>query len=331
MPDPVCRLSFDEVIDRLLALKRPYHKNYLAMYSSWYGGIVTDPALMMIPVDDHLVHRGDGIFEACKCTGGKVYALDRHLDRMARSAETSVLNLPERSRLVEIVLDTIRAAGIPDCLLKILVSRGPGGFSANPYECPESQLYVVAAILSVPPPEKYEKGVRIISSRIPMKSDVFAIIKSCNYLPNVLMKMEAEDAGAEYAISIDDGGFLGEGPTENIGIVTRNKEFLVPKFGRVLRGITVTRVMELADSLIREGILVRVGEADITPRQAYDAVEVMMFGTSFDVLPVVDYDGREIGGGTPGPVFRRFLDLLRGDVRNCSEMTIPVEGEARGR
>ena len=323
----VHRLSFDEVIDRLPTLKRPYHKNYLAMYSSWYGGIVTDPALMMIPVDDHLVHRGDGVFEACKCVDRKVYALDRHLDRMARSAANSALELPDRDRLKEVVLATLRAAGAPDSLMKILVSRGPGGFSASPRECSETQLYVVAATLSVPPPEKYEKGVRLVSSRVPMKRDFFATIKSCNYLPNVLMKMEAEQAGVDFSVSIDETGVLGEGPTENVGIVTRSGEFLVPRFARVLRGITVTRAMELAACLVREGVLTRVSEADITPREAHEAAEIMMFGTSFDILPVVEYDGRRIGDGVPGAAFKRLLDLLREDVRNCPEMTIPVERE----
>ena len=330
MSDPFHTLSFDEVIDRLLVLKRPYHKNYLAMYSSWYGGIVTDPVLMMVPVDDHLVHRGDGVFEACKCVDRKVYALDRHLDRMARSASHSALKLPDRHWVKEVVLSTFRAAGSPDCLVKILVSRGPGGFSASPRECPETQLYVVAAALLVPPPEKYAKGVRLVTSRVPMKRDFFATIKSCNYLPNVLMKMDADEAGAEFSVSVDDGGYLGEGPTENVGIVTRSGEFLVPRFDRVLRGITLTRTMELAGSLVREGTLARVSEADITPRDAYEAAEIMMFGTSFDILPVVDYDGRKVGDGVPGPAFKKFLDLLREDVRICPEMTIPLQGGTHG-
>lgn len=324
MPDAIPTLSFDEVIDRLLALQQPYHQNYLTMYSSWYGGIITDPALMMIPVDDHLVHRGDGVFEACKCIDGKVYALDRHLDRMNHSAKGSVLILPERARLVEIILAAVRAANAPDCFIKLFVSRGPGGFSANPYECPESQLYVVVTKLPTISEEKYTDGTSMISSRIPVKRDFFATIKSCNYLPNVLMKKEAVDAGADYAVSIDDQGCLGEGPTENIGIITPEKRFLVPKFNRTLRGITVSRMMELSLSLVASGELTGTGEADITPQQAYEAAEVMVFGTSFDVLPVVNYDGRPIGDGRPGPFSRKFRDLMQKDIRTCAEMATPI-------
>ena len=325
MTEPVPVLSFDQVLDRLLALQQPYHAKYLAMYSSWYGGIIVDPALMMVPVDDHLVHRGDGIFEAFKSVAWHVYALDRHLDRLERSARSSALSLPmSRAELVRTILATIRAANAPDCLARLLVSRGPGGFTANPYECPQSQLYVVVVALHLPPPAKYAEGVRIISSRVPMKSNMFSGIKSCNYLPNVFMKKESEDAGVEFSISIDEDGFLGEGPTENVGIITKDRRFLVPRFDRVLRGTTVTRMMELAQSLVETGELIEIGEADITPRQACEAAEIMMFGTSFDVLPVVEYDGHPIGDGHPGPVARKFMEIFREDLHYGSELRTPV-------
>lgn len=325
MSASIPKLSFDEVIDRLLAVKEPYHKNYLAMYSSWYGGIITDPALMMVPIDDHLVHRGDGIFEAFKCVDWNVYGLDRHLDRMERSAAGTSLSMPlTRRQLVEVVLATIREANAPDCIVRIFVSRGPGGFSTNPYECPSGQVYVVVTALLKPFAEKYEQGVRLKSSHIPIKKSYFANLKSCNYLPNVLMRKEAEDAGVDFTVSIDEDGFLGEGATENLGIITREREFLVPRFSRILRGITISRVLELAQRLVGSGELAGAGEADITPEQAYEASEIMMFGTSFDVLPVVSYDGKEIGGGRPGPLSKRLIEVLHDDMRTCSQMLTPV-------
>ncbi|MFP5213518.1 MAG: aminotransferase class IV [Acidobacteriota bacterium] len=327
MSETIRILSFDEVMDRLIALKKPFHEDYLAMYSSWYGGIITDPALMMVPIDDHLVHRGDGIFEAFKCTGGKVYGLNRHLDRMERSAKGPGIVLPvDRARLSELILATIRASNADDCLVRVFVSRGPGGFSANPYECPARQLYIVVTGFHGYPKEKYDQGVKLKTSRVPMKKDYFANIKSCNYLPNVLMKKEAEDAGVDFTVSIDEQGFLGEGPTENVGIVTKRRELLVPRFDRILRGTTVTRVMELAEALVASGDLTRVGEADITPEDAYDASEIMMFGTSFDVFPIVEYDGKAIGGGKVGPLFRKLLTLFHEDQRDNPEMTTPVRG-----
>ncbi|MDY0042897.1 MAG: aminotransferase class IV [Desulforhabdus sp.] len=321
MSEHVQTLSFDAVIDRLLALKESYQRDYLAMYSSWFGGIIREPALMMVPIDDHLVHRGDGIFEAFKCVQWNIYALQRHLDRLERSAKGSGLNLPmDRSRMVQTILTTVRVAAVPDCVIRLFISRGPGGFSTNPYECPASQLYVMVTTLKRPPDEKYEQGVTLKSSHIPIKKSYFANMKSCNYLPNVLMRKEAEDAGVDYTVSIDERNFLGEGPTENIGIITERRELLVPRFDRILRGITVTRMMELAQALLPSGLLTRVEEADITREQAYQAAEIMMFGTTFDALPVVSFDGRIIGTGRPGPMFQKFTQLLKDDMSICAEM-----------
>ena len=82
--------------------------------------------------------------------------------------------------------------------------------------------------------------------------------------------------------------------------------------------------MELAESLIGSGDLAKTAEADLTPEDAYNAAEMMMFGTSFDVLPVVNYDGHLLGDGQPGYFARKFVELLRNDMRNCKEMITPV-------
>lgn len=325
MVESIRQLSFEQVMEHLRGRQKPRPGDYLAMYSSWYGGIVTDPPLMLVPIDDHLVHRGDGIFEAFRCINGSLYGLDRHLDRFERSAQGAMLDPPvSRSQLVEIILATVRVAGVPDCVVRVFVSRGPGGFSANPYECLASQVYVVATQFQAPAPEKRSRGVTLQSSTIPIKDPRYANIKNCNYLPNVLMKKEAVDAGVDFTISIDAEGFVGEGGTENVGIVTRQREFLVPKFDRVLRGVTITRVMELAEALVRSGELRRVAEADISLDQAYEAAEVLVFGTTEDVLPVRSYDGRLIDGGRPGAFYAKFLELLHEDMRSCPEMLTRV-------
>lgn len=323
--ETVPRLSFDQVVDRLTGLKKPFHVNYLAMYSSWIGGIITDPALMMVPLDDHLVHRGDGIFEAFKCVRSGVYALQRHLDRLERSAMALGLKSPvTRTRMEGIILETIRAAGVQDCLVRLFLSRGPGGFSTDPYECPSSQLYVMVTVFHEPPAWKYKNGVRVQTSRIPMKRDYFANIKSCNYLPNVLMTKEARDAEVDYTVSLDERGYLGEGATENVGFISVEGEFVVPRFDRILRGITVSRMMELAVGLLESGELMGVRESDISLREARESREMMLFGTTFDVLPVIGFDGHPIGDGRPGPLFRRFLALLRKDTEKGSPMVTPV-------
>lgn len=304
-------LSRPEVFGLLERRHLPYHAGYLAMYSSLYGGIVREPALMLVPVDDHVVHRGDGVFETVKCVSGRIYQLQAHLERLLASAAAIRLAPPvSAEELRRIVVATVRAGGGPECYLRILITRGPGGFSPSPAECPESGLYVVAYRAAAYPEELFERGVSVVSSRVPIKPGSFANIKSCNYLPNVLMKMEALERGAHYAVSVDERGCLAEGAAENVGLVSAEGRLLFPRFERILHGITVSRVAELAPAA-------GLGEpefGDLSLEDAFRASEMLMLGTSFDVLPVVQLDGRPIGGGRPGPVFRRVRELLLADL-----------------
>src|SRR6186997_3581909 len=87
-------LGADEVLGNLRALRARQPVKYSAFYSSQLGGVVTDPALMVIPFDDHMVHRGHGVFDTAAIVDGKIYDLEAHLDRFVRSATTSRLILP---------------------------------------------------------------------------------------------------------------------------------------------------------------------------------------------------------------------------------------------
>src|SRR5688500_19199970 len=87
-------LAANDVIDQLKALRARQAVNFWAFYSSQLGGVVTDPALMVIPFDDHMVHRGHGIFDTAALVGGKLYDLEAHLDRFLASATRSKLRLP---------------------------------------------------------------------------------------------------------------------------------------------------------------------------------------------------------------------------------------------
>src|SRR5690349_25155383 len=96
----------EKALSRLRESVHSKAQNFYAMYSSVLGGIVTDPALMVIPLDDHMVHRGHAVFDTAMLTHGMLYQLDPHLDRLLRSAESARIPLPfERGELREIVLD----------------------------------------------------------------------------------------------------------------------------------------------------------------------------------------------------------------------------------
>jgi len=317
--------SAEDLTARSAEFKRPWHENYLAMYSSIWEGIVTDPVLMTVPVDDHLVHRADGVFDAFKCVNGRAYCLDRHLRRLERSASSLGIDMPpDYERITDIIKAVVRTGGSRDVICRIIVSRGPGSFSTNPFDCPTSQLYVIAHSLKPPPPEAYEKGVAIISAEVPVKPSFYAKVKSCDYLINVMITKAAKEGGVDFAVTWDENGFLAEGSTENILLVSPEKELLIPEFDRILQGITLTRVMELAEELVLEGYLKGVKVVRIDRATAAHCLEVMLCGTSLDVLPVRKWDGRTIGQGRPGPVFRKLNEVLRHDIESNPDLLTPM-------
>jgi branched-subunit amino acid aminotransferase/4-amino-4-deoxychorismate lyase len=306
---------------------RPYHRDYFAMYSSVLGGVVSHPFLMMVPVDDHMVHRGDGVFETIKCVNGSIYGLERHLDRLERSARAIYLQLSfSRTETRDVICETIRHGGQRDCLIRLLVSRGPGGFTVNPYECPKSQLYVIISRLHVPTEEEYDRGVSLKSSGVPPKKPYFATVKSCNYLQNVLMKKEAVDAGVDYTVALDEQGFMAEGASENMAIVTHDRTLKLPSFARILKGTTVMRALEMAEEPAAQKVMAGIVFGDITLGEAYSSEEILILGTSFNVLAAVRFDGQPVGSGKPGPVFRFFHERFKQDVRGNPAMLTPAFG-----
>ena len=308
-------LGRQELLNNDSMLARPWHDKYLAMFSSVYGGIVTDPSIMMVPADDHLIHRGDGVFDVARCVNGGIYQFDGHLDRLMRSAAAISLEPPySREEIKEIALATARVGGEKNCMVRLTMSRGPGGFSVNPSECPKSELYINVFRFTPVPKEHLVQGVRVVTSKVPIKPSYFARVKSCNYLPNVLMAMEAKRAGAHYAVILDEKGCLAEGSAENIAVVSKNRELLFPEFDRILKGLTVSRAAELAGELLDTGEITDIRFTDLRPEEAFGAREVLILGTSVDALPVVKIDDHTIGDGKPGPVFAKLRQLIINDM-----------------
>ena len=298
-----------------------YRSPVRALYSSVFGGIVTDPGLMMIPVDDHVVHRGDGVFETLKAVEGGLYNLPAHFARLRRSAAFIGLGpAPADPRLREIVRQTVRAGGHPDALVRILFTRGPGSMGVSPYDCPEPALYVAAYELPPPFMERHPEGATALPSTIPVKPGGFAQSKICNYLPNMLMKKEAVDQGVHFVFSFDDQGDLAESATENVGVVDAMGWLRVPTTANILEGTTMNRVLTFAEELVAEGLLNGVKRNRISRSELAEAREILIFGTTTDVTAVVGFAHRPVGTGRPGPVFAALSRRLLADICGNAEM-----------
>lgn len=208
------------------------------------------------------------------------------------------------------ILETIRAGQHRDCLVRVILSRGPGSMGISPYDCPKANLYILAHKAVAPFMELHPEGARVITSAMPVKAGLMATIKTCNYLPNALLKQEAIDRGADFAVNVDEQGWVAEGATENFGVITSAGELAIPKPGRILPGTTMNRAYALADRGLRDGWLRSKSIRDISAPEFKSAPEILIFGTTTNVTSVTTLDGRPVGNGKPGPVGIKLNELI---------------------
>src|SRR5262249_45226474 len=124
-------------------------------------------------------------------------------------------------------------------------------------------------------------------------------------------------------VFIDARGMVGESSNMNVAFVTPERVLRHPNFDAILTGITVQRVLQLAQRLVEGGDLRAIEIADVPVAEGRAAAEMLMLGSSIKVAPVVQWDGQPIGDGKPGPIAKRLLELWRADTLD-SDQLIPV-------
>jgi 4-amino-4-deoxychorismate lyase len=310
-------LNEQEVIEQLRALRAKLPVKYTAFYSSQLGGIVTDPALMVIPFDDHMVHRGHGIFDTAGIVNGRIYDLDAHLDRFVTSADRSKLKLAgSRDEMRDIIIRTTAASGRRDGSIRYWLSSGTGSLDLMPVAGAEPGFFVMIFPGLVYPEKFKTEGVRVMTTTYPIKPPLYAITKTTNYLPNVLMQMEAKEQGFDNGVFIDQEAHVGESSNMNVAFVSQDDVLVHPKFDHILSGCTSRRLLELAQTLVERGRLKDVRIVDVTMPEALAAKEMLLIGSSVKVAGIVQWDQHRIGDGKPGPIARVLLDLLEEDMRS---------------
>jgi 4-amino-4-deoxychorismate lyase len=317
-------LTSDEVIAQLRALRTRQPVKYWAFYSSQLGGIVTDPALMVVPFDDHMVHRGHGIFDTAAIEAGKIYDLEAHLDRFIRSAHNSKLKLPARDEMRDIIVRTAAASGKREGSIRYWASAGPGSLGLAPAAGAEPGFFVMISAGLGYPETWYTQGLRMMTTTYPIKPPLYAVTKSVNYLPNVLMQMEAQERGVDNGIFIDAAGNVGESSNMNVAFITADGMLKHPKFDHILSGCTSLRLLELATRLQTTGALKGVQVCDIPVAEARAAREMLLIGSSVKVAPIVEWDAKPIGDGKPGPIARALRELLQNDMRSATDRLIDI-------
>jgi branched-chain amino acid aminotransferase len=276
-----------------------------------------------IPVLDHGLLYGDGVFEGIRVYGGRPFLLDEHLERLEASARAIVLELPaDRAAIAALCHEAAQRARLTEGYLRLVVTRGAGALGVSPHTCPRASLIVIAAPLALYPPERYRDGVRLITSSL-RRSAHDALppqVKSLNYLTSVLASIEARRQGADEAVLLNAQGLIAECTADNLFLVSRGRVLTPAVASGALAGITRALVLRL---LAEQGI--EWAEAALTPADAWTADELFLTGTGAEIVPVCEIDGR------PLPAARPVTELARaafGAYIEASARAVVVEASA---
>ncbi len=266
-----------------------------------------------VSVFDHGLLYGDGIFEGIRFYNGRVFRLEEHHDRLWDSARSICLEIPmSKEEMTEALLETIRQNGLRDGYIRQIVTRGVGNLGLNPVQCKRPSVIIIAATISLYSEEVYRNGLTIVTcaTRRSGPATLNPAVKSLNYLNNVMARIEANLAGADEALMLNDAGNVAECTADNVFIIKKGQIFTPPISAGALRGITRSVVFEIATELE-----IKITETDISRHDVFVADECFLTGTAAEVIPVIKADGRTIGTGNPGELTTRMIARFRELVR----------------
>ena len=278
----------------------------------YVSGAFRPAADASVSVFDHGLLYGDGVFEGIRAYNGRVFRLERHIDRLFDSAKAIRLDIPySPPEVCDVVVEACRRNDITDGYVRLVVTRGAGDLGIDPRTCTRAELIVIVkptiAIYRSP-----SAGIRVVTSAFRRNAPdaLSPAIKSLNYLNNILARIDANDRGADEALMLDANGYVAEASVDNFFIVTEHG-LVTPPTATNLKGVTRETLLGLAASL---GI--RAVETPFTVFDVWTAREAFICGTAAEVVPVVSVDERRIGDGEVGPVTGRIIAAYEQLVRS---------------
>lgn len=267
-----------------------------------------------VSVFDHCFLYGDGVFEGIRAYNGRVFRLEEHIERLYDSARAICLHISlPKEEMMEVVAETCRRNKLRDAYIRLVVSRGVGDLGLDPRKCHgNASVVCIADKIALYPEEYYKKGLNVVTAATRRNyGEVLAPqIKSCNYLPNIMAKIEAVNADAQEAVCMSREGFVAECTGDNIFIVKNGVVKTPHPAVGILVGVTRKMAMEMA---CKQGYCVE--ETFMNRFDLYTADEIFLTGTAAEIVPVVRIDGRDVGNGKPGAITKSirsaFLEAVK--------------------
>jgi branched-chain amino acid aminotransferase len=284
------------------------------------AGRLTHRAEAAVSPFDSAVQGGDAVWEGLRLYRGRIFRLDEHLARLRRSAHALAFDsVPSDSEIIDQIRATLAANNMTDGVhIRLTLTRGVKITSGMDPRLNQSgpTLIVLAEHKA---PVYAATGITLITSSVrrPAPDILDPKIHHANLLSSILAKIEANVAGADDALMLDQRGFVAETNATNVFCV-HGRVLGTPTAAACPEGITRAVVLELA---AEAGIEIAV--RDYSLPQLYTAAEVFVTGTMGGIAPVLTIDGRTIGSGRPGPVTALLSEMF---AHLVSTTGTPVSG-----
>lgn len=261
-----------------------------------------------VSVFDSSVQGGDAVWEGLRVYNGKVFCLNEHLDRLMASAHTLMFaNVPSVEFIKNAIFETLKANGMSHgAHIRLTLTRGEKITSGmdprlNQFGC----TLIVLAEWKAP---VYANDVTLITSSVRRNgpSNLDSKIHHNNLINNIVAKIEANVAGADDALMLDNYGFVAETNACNIFMV-KNGMVFTPNADACLPGITRKMIIKLCTE---NNIPIHLKNISLT--EMYTADEVFTTGTMGELTPVKMIDGREIVNKAQGSLLNQLQGLFKG-------------------
>ncbi len=262
----------------------------------WVGDRLYHRNEAHVSVFDSVVQGGDSVWEGLRVYDGQVFVLDRHLDRLYESAASLAFEgVPSREFITKAVFETLKANGMYDeAHVRLSLTRGTKVTSGMDPRLNQNGCTLIVLAEWKALVYDNDSGIKVITTQTRRNSPMFldSKIHHNNLLNNILAKIEANKAGVDAGLMLDEQGYVSELNDTNLFMV-KDGALFTPYPRNCLAGITRGLVIEIAEELD-----IPVAESDMTPEDYKAADDVFATGTMGELTPVVEIDGRAIIGNS---------------------------------
>jgi branched-chain amino acid aminotransferase len=287
------------------------------------NGRIVPAEQAVIPVTDRGFLYGDGVFETLHAYGLTLFRLKQHLLRLADAAAHLHFDPAPDLKALQLWLEAAVAhAGFPEANVRLTYTRGSGQRGPSIRGKFTPAVVITVTRFERPPESRFREGVRaILGSFRRQEASITVKLKTLNYIEQILAKREADEAGADEALLLNNAGLLCEGSASNVAVIREGVlTYPDPERAGALPGIAQLTAIEAARNLD-----IPVLATVLSPWDSWRSEEAFLSGSMREITPLVQVGDNKIGNGKPGPVTQKLIAEYRRMVeRECKPFKFRV-------